>query len=176
MYDFSKIKFDTFWREPQNRVYLNDMYEPLPNAPKDVIDSYNRYKDQISQAKRNISKSIFKGLNCLYFFESYIKVKMEFITEGEMKMNKKDLIENIALNNPTLTKKSVDEIVNTIFDDMAEALSKGETVDIFGFGKFEVTERGERDGINPVTMEKIRIKASKNVKFRPSKSLKNKVN
>lgn len=100
----------------------------------------------------------------------------EFITEGEMKMNKKDLIENIALNNPTLTKKSVDEIVNTIFDDMAEALSKGETVDIFGFGKFEVTERGERDGINPVTMEKIRIKASKNVKFRPSKSLKNKVN
>lgn len=31
---------------------------------------------------------------------------MEFITEGEMKMNKKDLIENIALNNPTLTKKA----------------------------------------------------------------------
>lgn len=61
MYDFSKIKFDTFWREPQNRVYLNDMYELLPNTPKDVIDSYNRYKDQISQAKRNISKSIFKG-------------------------------------------------------------------------------------------------------------------
>lgn len=60
MYDFSKIKFDTFWREPQNRVYLNDMYEPLPNAPKDVIDSYNRYKDQISQVKHNISKSIFK--------------------------------------------------------------------------------------------------------------------
>lgn len=95
------------------------------------------------------------------FFESYIKVKMEFITEGEMKMNKKDLIENIALNNPTLTKKSVDEIVNTIFDDMAEALSKGETVDIFGFGKFEVTERGERDGINPVTMEKSESKRLK---------------
>lgn len=61
MYDFSNIKFDTFWRESQNRIYLDNMYEPLPNAPKDVIDSYNRYKDQISQAKRNISKSIFKG-------------------------------------------------------------------------------------------------------------------
>lgn len=61
MYDFSKIKFDMFWRESQNRIYLDDMYEPLPNAPKDVIDSYNRYKDQISQTKRNISKSIFKG-------------------------------------------------------------------------------------------------------------------
>lgn len=64
MYDFSKIKFDTFWRESQNRIYLDNMYELLPNAPKDVIDSYNRYKDQISQAKRNISKSIFKG-GCL---------------------------------------------------------------------------------------------------------------
>lgn len=61
MYDLSKIKFDTFWKESQNRIYLDDMYEPLPNAPKDVIDSYNRYKDQISQTKRNISKSIFKG-------------------------------------------------------------------------------------------------------------------
>ena len=61
MIDYSKLKLDTFWREPQNRIYLDNMYEPLPNAPKDVIDSYNRYKDQISQTKRNISKSIFKG-------------------------------------------------------------------------------------------------------------------
>ena len=61
MYDFSRIKLDTFWREPQNRVYLDDMYEPLSNAPKKVIDSYNRYKNQISQAKRYISKSVFNG-------------------------------------------------------------------------------------------------------------------
>lgn len=62
MYDFSRIKFDTFWREPQNRIYLDEMYEPLPNAPKDVIDSYNRYKDQISQVKQNILKSMYKGI------------------------------------------------------------------------------------------------------------------
>jgi hypothetical protein len=61
MYDFSRIKFDTFWREPQNRIYLDDLYEPLPNIPKEVIDSYNRYKDQISQVKQNILKSIYKG-------------------------------------------------------------------------------------------------------------------
>ena len=53
-------------------------------------------------------------------------------------MNKKDLVQNIIMNNPTLTKKSVDEIVNSVFEDMAEALSNGETVDIFGFGKFDV--------------------------------------
>jgi len=61
MYDFSRIKFDTFWREPQNRIYLDDLYEPLLNIPKEVIDSYNRYKDQISQVKQNILKSIYKG-------------------------------------------------------------------------------------------------------------------
>lgn len=52
MYDFSRIKFDTFWRESQNRIYLDDMYEPLPNAPEDVIDSYNHYKNQIFDAKK----------------------------------------------------------------------------------------------------------------------------
>lgn len=62
MYDFSKIKFDTFWRESQNRIYLDDMYEPLPNTSKDVIDSYNRYKDQISHVKQNILKSMYKGI------------------------------------------------------------------------------------------------------------------
>lgn len=61
MYDFSKIKFDTFWRETQNRIYLDDLYEPLPNVPKEVIDSYNRYKDQIRQVKQNILNSICKG-------------------------------------------------------------------------------------------------------------------
>lgn len=62
MYDFSKIKFDTFWREPQNRIYLDEMYEPLPNVPKEVIGSYNRYKDQIRQVKQNILKSMYKGI------------------------------------------------------------------------------------------------------------------
>lgn len=62
MYDFSRIKFDTFWREPQNRIYLDEMYEPLPNVPKEVIDSYNRYKDQIRQVKQNILKSMYKGI------------------------------------------------------------------------------------------------------------------
>ena len=64
MYDFSRIKLDTFWRESQNRIYLDDMYEPMPNAPEDVIDSYNHYKNQISDAKKCVLKSIFKSSKC----------------------------------------------------------------------------------------------------------------
>lgn len=40
------------------------MYEPLPNAPEDVIDSYNHYKNQISDAKKCVLKSIFKSSKC----------------------------------------------------------------------------------------------------------------
>lgn len=90
-------------------------------------------------------------------------------------MNKKELVQNIV-ENSLLTKKDVDEIVTNVFEEISKALANGESVDIFGFGKFEVTERKERDGINPATKERIRIKASKNVKFKPAKSLKDKVN
>ena len=74
MFDFSKIKFDTFWREPQNRIYLDDMYEPLPNVPKDVLDSYNRYKNQIFNAKQKISKSVFKSI--WYLRQFALKMEM----------------------------------------------------------------------------------------------------
>lgn len=60
MYDFTRIKLDTFWREPQNRIYLDDMYEPLPNAPIEIIVSFNKYKKQIQKIKTNISNQILK--------------------------------------------------------------------------------------------------------------------
>ena len=75
-------------------------------------------------------------------------------------MNKKELVQNIV-ENSLLTKKDVDEIVTNVFEEISKALANGESVDVFGFGKFEVTERKERDGINPATKERIRIKASK---------------
>lgn len=61
MYDFPRIKLDTFWREPQNRIYLDDMYEPLPNAPIEIIVSFNKYKKQIKKIKTNISNHILKN-------------------------------------------------------------------------------------------------------------------
>lgn len=57
-----------------------------------------------------------------------------------------------------------------------EGLSEGKTVDLAGFGKFEITERKAREGINPLTKEKIQIEASKSVKFKISKALKEAVN
>lgn len=61
MIDYSKLKLDTFWREPQNRIYLDDMYEPLPNAPIEIINSFNNYKLQIQKIKNDILNLILKN-------------------------------------------------------------------------------------------------------------------
>lgn len=63
MIDYSKMKLDTFWREPQNRIYLNDLYEPLPNAPIEIINSFNNYKFQIRKIKDRISAYVLKTDN-----------------------------------------------------------------------------------------------------------------
>ena len=82
------------------------------------------------------------------------------------KLTKKDIISNIA-EDSHLTKKDITEVVG---------LSEGKTVDLAGFGKFEITERKAREGINPLTKEKIQIEASKSVKFKIAKALKEAVN
>lgn len=63
MIDYSKLKLDTFWREPQNRIYLDDMYEPLPNAPIEIINSFNNYKFQTCKIKNKISATVLKADN-----------------------------------------------------------------------------------------------------------------
>ena len=65
---------------------------------------------------------------------------------------------------------------NRVFDDVvdtiAKAVVKSGKVSILGFGTFSVKQRAARTGINPLTKEKIKIKAKKVVSFKPSKSLK----
>lgn len=57
-------------------------------------------------------------------------------------------------------------------DTIAKAVVKSGKVSILGFGTFGVKQRAARTGINPLTKEKIKIKAKKVVSFKPSKSLK----
>ena len=91
------------------------------------------------------------------------------------KLTKKDIISNIA-EDSHLTKKDITEVVDLALTQIFEGLSAGKTVDLAGFGKFEITERKAREGINPLTKEPMTFKASNSVKFKPSKSLKTVVN
>lgn len=90
-------------------------------------------------------------------------------------LNKKALVDNLS-NKLDLTKKDTTEFVEAFIDEVKAALENKNTVDLAGFGKFEVRHRPARDGFNPRTKEKIRISASNNVGFKPAKALKDLVN
>ncbi|EFC05335.1 DNA-binding protein HU [Bulleidia extructa W1219] len=90
-------------------------------------------------------------------------------------VTKKTLAEGIAAEYE-VSKKDANELVNFVFDQITTAIKKGEEVSINGFGKFVVVEKAAREGLNPATGEKIKIKASKAPKFKASKTLKDLVN
>ena len=71
-------------------------------------------------------------------------------------INKKDLAEKLA-EEFGCSKKDATAYVQFVFDTVADTLKDNGTVDVFGFGKFSISERAARTGINPATKEKIEI-------------------
>ena len=90
-------------------------------------------------------------------------------------MNKSDLIAAIAAKTGE-TKKSAEASVNAFVEVVTETLTKGDKVQLVGFGSFEVRKRAARKGRNPQTKEEIKIPASKAPVFKAGKALKDLVN
>ena len=90
-------------------------------------------------------------------------------------MNKSDLIAAIAAKTGE-TKKSAEASLNAFTEVVAERLTKGDKVQLVGFGSFEVRKRAARKGRNPQTKEEIKIPASKAPVFKAGKALKDLVN
>lgn len=89
-------------------------------------------------------------------------------------MNKAELIAAVA-EKADLSKKDTDKVVSAVFDTIVDTLSKGEKVQIVGFGIFDVKERGARIGRNPKTREEIEIAPSRVPFFKVGKLMKEKV-
>ena len=90
-------------------------------------------------------------------------------------MNKVELVAAIA-EKSELTKVDAEKALKAFIDIVTEELTKGEKVQLVGFGTFEVAERPERKGRNPQNKEEIIIPASKAPKFKAGKALKDLVN
>lgn len=90
-------------------------------------------------------------------------------------MNKTELVGAIA-DKAGISVASAEKAVKAFTGVVSDALSKGDKVQIIGFGTFEVSQRAERAGINPKTKGKITIPASKSIKFKAGKTLKDFVN
>ncbi len=90
-------------------------------------------------------------------------------------MNKSELIEALAekINVPIREAAS---ITNTLIDTMSEALAKGDSIEIRGFGSFVVKEYDSYTGRNPKTGEKIKVSPKKLPFFKVGKDLREQVN
>lgn len=86
-------------------------------------------------------------------------------------MNKTEFVAAIA-DKTGVAKKDVEAVVGSLTDVVAEATSKGDAIQLIGFGTFNLKERAERQGRNPKTGEAITIPASRSVGFKPGKKLK----
>ena len=88
-------------------------------------------------------------------------------------MTKDNLIEAVA--KVCDSKKQAAEAVSAVLDTITATLSKGGEVVLTGFGKFSVSNRAARMGVNPRTGEKIKIAATTVPKFKAGKALKDAV-
>ena len=87
-----------------------------------------------------------------------------------MTMTKADLVEMVA-ESSDLPRKEADEVVQVILDSIIAALSRGEKVELRGFGSFRIRRRGERNGRNPKTGDRVHVPPKKIPYFKPGKHL-----
>ena len=91
-------------------------------------------------------------------------------------MTKSELIQHIAEMNPHLYHRDVERIVGTIFDEIADALARGDRVELRGFGAFSVKQRGARVGRNPRTGDAVHISEKFIPFFKTGKQLRERLN
>jgi len=90
--------------------------------------------------------------------------------------SKADLVNSIVDSVDGISRRQATAAFEAVFGAISDSLKAGESAKIPGFGSFNVSERGARKGRNPATGESITIKASKGVRFKAGKELKEAVN
>jgi integration host factor subunit beta len=91
-------------------------------------------------------------------------------------MTKSDLILRLAEKYPHLLQRDIERIVNTVFDEMANSLARGNRVELRGFGAFSVKHRAARQGRNPRTGEAVSVATKAVPFFKTGKLLRDRLN
>jgi DNA-binding protein HU-beta len=89
-------------------------------------------------------------------------------------VTKSELVDQVA-DRADLTKQDASRAVDAVLATVEDALRRGSEVTVSGFGKFHVSERGARVGVNPRTGERIQIAASRVPRFTAGSGLKSAV-
>ena len=92
------------------------------------------------------------------------------------KMIRSELVQIIADQNPHLFQRDVERIVNTVFDEITNAMANGDRVELRGFGAFSVKKRDARIGRNPRTGESVSVSEKHVPFFKTGKLLRDRLN
>jgi integration host factor subunit beta len=90
-------------------------------------------------------------------------------------MYKTELVEAMA-DELNMSRPQSKSVLNTILETMTDALVRGESIELRGFGSFDIRQYGSHEGMNPATGEKVQVKAKKLPHFKVGKDLRMKVN
>ena len=91
-------------------------------------------------------------------------------------MIRSELIQKISEENPHLFQRDVERIVNTVFEEIINAMARGDRVELRGFGAFSVKKRDARQGRNPRTGESVRVDEKHVPFFKTGKLLRERLN
>ena len=91
-------------------------------------------------------------------------------------MIKSELIQEIAAKNPHLYQRDIERIINSVFDEITQALADGNRVELRGFGAFSVKTREARTGRNPRTGEAVSVDKKNVPFFKTGKELRDRLN
>ncbi len=91
-------------------------------------------------------------------------------------MIKSELIQRVAQANPHLYQRDVERIINTVFGEIGSALSRGDRVELRGFGAFSVKHRPARTGRNPRSGAPVQVSAKTVPYFKTGKELRERLN
>ena len=91
-------------------------------------------------------------------------------------MIKSELIKRISSQNPHLFQRDIEKIVSAIFDEMVEALRRGDRVELRGFGAFSAKIRAARTGRNPRTGVAVQISKRAIPAFKTGKEMRARLN
>jgi len=91
-------------------------------------------------------------------------------------MIRSELVQKIADENPHLYQRDVERIVSTIFEEIIDAMSRGDRVELRGFGAFSVKHREARIGRNPRTGESVHVEEKNVPFFKTGKLLRDRLN
>ncbi len=91
-------------------------------------------------------------------------------------MIKSELIQKIAASNQHLFHRDIERIVNVVFDEIVDALARGDRVELRGFGAFTVKHRAPRTGRNPRTGTPVSVTEKFVPFFKTGKELRERLN